>query len=67
MNEKTKLAFLRKAKGMSQTELAQLSGVNIHMIRKYEQGARDINKAEALTVYKLSEALGVTVPELLEI
>ena len=56
----------RKAKGLSQSKLAEISGVSIRMIQYYEQGVKDINKAEAMTVYKLSEALDCNVWELLE-
>ena len=37
------------------------------MIQHYEQGVKDINKAQVDTVYKLSSALDVTVGELLGI
>ena len=36
------------------------------MIQKYEIADKDINKAQALTVYKLAKALEVTVEDLLE-
>lgn len=56
----------RKAKKITQQQLAEASGVNIRMIQHYEQGVKDINKAEAMTVYKLSEALDCNVWEILE-
>lgn len=56
----------RKAKKLSQKQLAEISGVSVRMIQYYEQGVKDINKAEAMTVYKLSEALDCNVWELLE-
>ena len=56
----------RLAKNLTREKLGELSGVSYRMIEKYEQGIRDINKAEAMTVYKLSEALGCNVWELLE-
>jgi hypothetical protein len=37
------------------------------MIQKYEAGFKDINKAQALTLYKLSQALSCTIEDLLEI
>lgn len=60
------LKILRSHKGMSQRELAEASGVSIRMIQYYEQGKNDINKAEALTVYRLAKALDVDMDELLE-
>lgn len=56
----------RIAKKLTQNKLAEESGVNLRMIQHYEQGVKDINKAEAMTVYKLSEALDCNVWELLE-
>ena len=56
----------RIAKKLTQIQLSEKSGVNIRMIQHYEQGVKDINKAEAMTVYKLSEALDCNVWELLE-
>lgn len=62
-----KLKYIRESKGLSQSQLAKASGVNVRMIQNYEQGIRDINKAEALTVYKLAKSLDVEMSELLEL
>ena len=62
----TNLKETRKAKKMTQKALAEKSGVNLRTLQDYEQGHKDINKAEAMTVYKLSEALDCNVWELLE-
>lgn len=62
----TNLKETREAKKISQSELAKRSGVNIRMIQYYEQGVKDINKAQAMTVYKLAEALECAVCEILE-
>ena len=62
----TNIQRLRKEKGISVAELAERTGVNIRMIRYYESGYKDINKAEALTVYKISIVLNCTVEDLLE-
>ena len=61
------LQRIRKEQGLSQTMLAEYSGVNVRQIKAYEQGTRDINKAEALTVYKLASALSCSMEELLEL
>ena len=63
---KSNLERFRKAKELSQSKLAQFSGVNVRMIQHYEQGVKDINKAQAITVYKLACALHCTVEDLLE-
>lgn len=62
----TNLKTIRKAAGLSQSKLAEISGVNLRMIQYYEQGAKDINKAEVLTVYRLAQALNCTVEDLIE-
>lgn len=62
----SKLKWWRMMMGMSQKQLAEESGVSIRMIQYYEQGKNDINKAEALTVYKLAHALMCKVEDLLE-
>lgn len=60
------LKRIRKDRGMSQSQLADASAVSIRMIQYYEQGANDINRAEARNVYKLAKALNCTMEELLE-
>lgn len=63
----SKLAKIRRAKDMSQSALAEASGVSVRMIQHYEQGVRDINKAEALTVLRLADALGCEVRDILTV
>jgi len=66
-----KLKQKRTEAGLSQSQLAVRSGVSIRMVQAYEAEAvtahKDINKAEALSVYKLSRALDCEVPDLLEL
>lgn len=59
------LKKMREAKGMSQSKLAEASGVNVRMIQHYEQGFRDINKAEVVTALRLADALGCDVRKIL--
>lgn len=63
----TNIQRIRKEKGISVADLAERSEVNIRMIRYYETGYKDINKAEALTVYKIATVLNCTVGDLLEL
>lgn len=63
----TNLKETRKAKNMTQKELSEKSGVNLRILQYYEQGVKDINKAQALTVYRLAEALECKIEDLLEI
>lgn len=60
------LKELRKAKGLSRSELSKASGVSIKMIEQYEQGIRSINKAQAQTVYYLSLALSCKMEDLID-
>jgi transcriptional regulator with XRE-family HTH domain len=54
---------LRKRRGLSQRELAELSGVSISLIRMFEQGERSDTRTE--TLRKLAAALNVTTTALL--
>ena len=61
------LKRIREQRGLTQKELAELSGVNLRMIQHYEQGQKDINKAEALKVYTLAKTLKCKVRDILEL
>jgi len=63
---KTKLHKIRKARGFTQQELSQASGVTLRMIQLYEQRQNDINKAQVSMVVGLARALGCEVEDLLE-
>ncbi len=63
----SKLQDIRKANNLSQSKLADKSGVNLRMVQNYEQGFKDINKAQAITLYKLAQALDCTIEDLLEL
>ncbi|MGN0461533.1 MAG: helix-turn-helix domain-containing protein [Ruminococcus sp.] len=59
------LQKIRKQAGLSQSQLAESSGVSFRMIQKYETGDRDINNASAITVFKLAQTLKVNVEDLI--
>lgn len=61
-----KIQEIRKARGLSQRQLAEASGVNVRVLQHYEQGFKDINKAAAETVKALADALGVRMEDILE-
>lgn len=63
---KTNLQYQRTLAGFTQAKLSELSGVNIRMIQHYEQGIKDINKAQGITLYKLAKALGCQMEDLIE-
>ena len=62
----TKLKNIRDKAGLSQSQLSERTGVNIRMIQYYEQGFKDIKKAQGLTLLKIAKALGTTIEDLLE-
>ena len=61
------LKHYREQAGLSQSQLAKVSGVNVRMIQNYEQGYKDINKASVITVYKLAKALNINTEDLIEL
>ena len=63
----TNLQRIRKERGLTQKALAEQSGVSIRMVQFYEQGLKDINKASAITVYKLACALTVEMGAIMEL
>lgn len=63
----SKLQDARKTAGLSQSKLAETSGVNVRMIQHYEQGVKDINQAAGITLYQLAKSLNVNIEDLLEI
>ena len=61
----SRLKFYREEKGLSQSELAKKSGVPLRNIQAYEQGYKDINKAQVITVLQLAEALECDVYDII--
>ncbi len=61
-----KLKRIRESRGLSQSELAEQSGVNLRNIQMYEQRGNNIDKAQAQILYKLSRVLGCSMEDLLE-
>lgn len=60
------LKRIRENKNITQKELSERSGVNIQMVAKYEQGVKDINKAQGNTLLALATALECKIEELLD-
>ena len=61
------LKSIREYRDMTQRELAEKSGVRLRMIQEYEQGRKDINKAEAIKIYKMAEALDCDMKDIMEL
>ena len=62
----TNLKRIRMSYGCTQDELSRLSGVSLRSIQMYEQRNKDINKASAETLYRLSKVLACNMEDLLE-
>ncbi|MDO4620955.1 MAG: helix-turn-helix transcriptional regulator [Lachnospiraceae bacterium] len=62
----THLKYFRTLNRLSQSQLAERTGVGIRSIQLYEQRQKDINKASAEVLYRLSKALGCSMEALLE-
>lgn len=62
----TNLKILRKKAGLTQKQLADLSGIPVRTIQQYEQRQKNINKAQAEYLVKLAKTLCCTVEELIE-
>lgn len=63
----TNLQKYRKKQGFTQLQLASMTGLKKNTLALYERGERDINKAAANIVYRLSLALSCHMEDLLEI
>ena len=64
---RNKFKRLRKIAGLSQRELADLSGVALRQIQLFEAKKRNINHTRAIDVLKIGKVLGCKSEDLLEI
>lgn len=62
----TKFKTVREGKGISQSQLAELSGLSTGTIKAYDQGYRPIDEAKFRTLVSLSGALGCRITDILE-
>lgn len=62
----TNLKHMRKRAGLSQSELAEMSGVPLRTIQQYEQRQKNINKAQVEYLLMLAQALCCKVDDLVE-
>ena len=63
---KSKLSEIRKARGFTQQQLSEASGVTLRMIQLYEQKQNDISKAQVMVVVNLAKVLGCEIEDLIE-
>ena len=59
------LLAIRTEKGLTQTRLAELSGINARQIRKIETGESKVMNVTVGTMSALANALGVKIEDLL--
>ena len=62
----TNLKRIRTIYGCTQAELAKKSGVSLRSIQMYEQRNKNINKANADVLYRISKVLGCSMEDLIE-
>ena len=65
--KETTLKRVRASKGFTQRSLAEATGISIRTIQHWECGDKDFNQAAAMTVYEVSQALGVDMLDLLDV
>lgn len=65
-NRNSRLQEIRKARGFTQQQLSDASGVSLRMIQLYEQKQNDISKAQVNIVISLAKALGCDVEDLID-
>ena len=65
-NRKSKLSEIRKARGFTQQQLSEASGVTVRMIQLYEQKQNDISKAQVRVVVNLAKVLGCEIEDLID-
>lgn len=66
IHPETNLRRARERFGVSQGDLAKMSGVSVRTIQEFEQRRKNINKAQLDTVYPLAIALCTSMESLME-
>lgn len=54
----------RQAARLSQSQLAKLAGVGVRVYQNYEQGVRDISKAQLSTLLRICKALNCKLSDI---
>lgn len=61
-----KLKEMRQARGFSQSQLAEKTGINIRTLQHYEQGSKIFDNARIDTIVKCCIALDCKLEDILE-
>lgn len=62
----TELQRLRITKGLTQSKLAELSGITLRNVQYYEQGRLNIDGAKISTLLKIANALDCQISDIVE-
>ena len=62
----SRLKTIRKKRCLTQEDLASKAEVSLNTIRAYERRGKDINKAQADILRRLSKTLGCSIEDLLD-
>lgn len=60
------LKYFRELAGLSQSQLAALTGVSVRTLQDYEQERKPLEGARAITVLKIAQTLGCSVEDLIQ-
>lgn len=60
------LQEIRKNKGLSQSKLAEASGINLRTLQQYEVGSRSLDGAKLSSLLDLCEALDCKLSDIVE-
>ena len=61
-----KLKEMRQSKGLSQSQLAEKTGINVRTIQHYEQGSKNFDHARIDTILKTCIALNCKLEDIIE-
>ena len=61
-----KLKEMRQAKGLSQSQFAKKTGINLRTVQHYEQGSKNFDHARIDTILKTCIVLNCKLEDILE-
>lgn len=64
--EMSNIKKVRIEKGLTQTQLAEKSGLNIGTLRHYEQGSKNLDNAKIETLMDICDALDCRLYEIIQ-
>lgn len=59
------LQRLRRAANLSQSQMAKAAGINQRIYQYYEQGVKDVSKAQLSTLLKICNTLGCRISDII--